>query len=50
MPLSSIAWSTSFMTTGRPLKLITWAISPPIVPAPTTPALKMYISYLLGIA
>ncbi len=44
----------SFSTTGSPLKLMTWAISPPMVPAPTTAALKMYTCFsqerLLGCA
>src|SRR4051794_2003260 len=30
----------SLRTTGMPAELITWAISPPMVPAPTTAALK----------
>src|SRR4051794_22621681 len=39
-PWSTNFWSMSFRTTGMPAELMTWAISPPIVPAPTTAALK----------
>src|SRR3954462_6421664 len=39
-PTSTNFWSTSLRTTGMPAAAMTWAISPPIVPAPTTPALK----------
>src|SRR5258708_2157939 len=47
MPLSSMAWSTSLSTTGRPENEITCAISAPMAPAPTTAALKMYMPALL---
>jgi hypothetical protein len=33
-------WSTSLTTTGMSALAITWAISPPIVPPPSTAALK----------
>src|SRR3954453_2627521 len=39
-PTSTNFWSTSLRTTGMPAAAMTWAISPPIVPAPTTAALK----------
>src|SRR4051812_21236762 len=38
-PWSTNFWSMSLRTTGMPAELMTWAISPPIVPAPTTAAL-----------
>src|SRR3954451_7425584 len=38
-PWSTNFWSMSLRTTEMPAELITWAISPPIVPAPTTAAL-----------
>src|SRR3954454_9735271 len=38
-PWSTKFWSMSLRTTGMPAELMTWAISPPIVPAPTTAAL-----------
>src|SRR5215210_4487944 len=40
-PTSTNFWSTSLRTTGMSAAAIAWAISPPIVPAPTTAALKM---------
>src|SRR5687767_4925906 len=42
-PWSTNFCSTSFSTTSTPDEAITWAISPPIVPAPTTAALNTYI-------
>src|SRR2546423_327973 len=42
-PWSTNFCSTSLSTTSRPAAAITWAISPPIVPAPTTAALNTYI-------
>src|SRR5687767_3965044 len=39
-PSSTNSGSTSFSTTGMPAEAMTWAISPPIVPAPTTAALN----------
>src|SRR3954451_10366585 len=39
-PTSTNFWSTSLRTTGMPAEAMTWAISPPMVPAPTTAALK----------
>src|SRR3954471_14980673 len=39
-PTSTNFRSTSLRTTGMPAAAMTWAISPPIVPAPTTAALK----------
>src|SRR5215212_2087032 len=39
-PWSTNFCSTSFSTTSTPAAAQTWAISPPIVPAPTTAALK----------
>src|SRR3954451_2712164 len=49
-PTSTNFWSTSLRTTGMPAAAITWAISPPMVPAPTTAALKtnMRVPQLLG--
>src|SRR5205807_352403 len=43
MPWSTNFWSTSLSTTSRPAAAMTWAISPPIVPAPTTAALNTYM-------
>src|SRR5437763_4265955 len=43
-PWSTNCRSTSLSTTGRPAEAIVCAISPPIVPAPTTAALNTYIS------
>src|SRR4051812_4765670 len=43
-PWSTNFWSTSLSTTSRPAAAITWAISPPIVPAPTTAALNTYMN------
>ena len=40
-PWSTNFCSTSLSTTGMPDEAITWAISPPMVPAPTTAALAM---------
>src|SRR3954447_22788657 len=53
-PTSTNFWSTSLRTTGMPAAAMTWAISPPIVPAPTTAALKTNmggdpIRHLLGL-
>src|SRR5436305_14808119 len=42
-PWSTNFCSTSFSTTSRPAAAMTCAISPPIVPAPTTAALNTYI-------
>src|SRR3954466_3893975 len=39
-PWSTNFWSTSLSTTGTSALAIAWAISPPIVPAPTTAALN----------
>ena len=39
-PRSTNSCFTSLSTTGMPAEAITWAISPPIVPAPTTAALN----------
>src|SRR3954463_3074117 len=39
-PASTKRRSTSLRTTGMPAAAMTWAISPPMVPAPTTAALK----------
>src|SRR4051794_31890992 len=39
-PLSTSFWSTSLSTTGISAAANVWAISPPIVPAPTTAALN----------
>src|SRR5918994_2373925 len=39
-PVSTKRWSTSLRITGMSAAAITWAISPPITPAPTTAALK----------
>ena len=39
-PASTSSSSTSFSTTGMPAAAIVWAIWPPMVPAPTTAALK----------
>src|SRR4051812_31043032 len=39
-PWSMNFWSTSLSTTSTSAAASTWAISPPIVPAPTTAALK----------
>ncbi len=39
-PVSTNSCLTSLRTTGMPAAEITWAISPPMVPAPTTAALK----------
>src|SRR4051794_41021521 len=39
-PASTKRWSTSLSTTGMSAAAITWAISPPMVPAPTTAALN----------
>src|SRR4051812_20883928 len=43
-PTSTNFWSTSLSTTGTSAAAMTWAISPPMVPAPTTAALKTNIS------
>ena len=48
-------WSTNFCltslrTTAMPADAITWAISPPMVPAPTTAALKTNIARRLTLA
>jgi hypothetical protein len=40
IPVSTNFWSTSLSTTGMSAFAIVCAISPPIVPAPTTAALK----------
>jgi hypothetical protein len=42
-PWSTNFCSTSFSTTGTSADAITWAISPPMVPAPTTAALNTYM-------
>ena len=48
-PASTNSCFTSLRTTGVPDDAITWAISPPMVPAPTTAALFTNTStYLLG--
>src|SRR5215207_4733980 len=39
-PLSTNSCLTSFRRTGMSAAATTWAISPPMTPAPTTPALK----------
>src|SRR3954454_18808063 len=39
-PASTYLWSTSLSRTGTSADAITWAISPPMTPAPTTAALK----------
>jgi hypothetical protein len=39
-PASTRSWRMSLRTTGIPAAAIVWAIWPPIVPAPTTAALK----------
>src|SRR4051794_24456584 len=39
-PASTNDWSTSLSTTGMSAAAMTWAISPPMVPAPTTAALN----------
>src|SRR5215207_10531570 len=39
-PWSTNSCLTSLRTTGTPVEATTWAISPPMVPAPTTAALK----------
>src|SRR6185436_6877909 len=39
-PASTYSWSTSLSRTGTSAAAITWAISPPMTPAPTTAALK----------
>ena len=46
-PVSTNSCSTSLSTTGTPAVAITWAISPPIVPAPTTAALNTNIGPFL---
>jgi hypothetical protein len=38
-------WSTSLRTTGTSAAAMTWAISPPITPAPTTAALKTNMGF-----
>src|SRR3954465_4032584 len=43
-PASTNFWSTSFRTTSTSADASTWAISPPIVPAPTTAALNTNIA------
>src|SRR2546423_13396644 len=43
-PASTNFWSTSFSTTSTSADASTWAISPPIVPAPTTAALNTNMS------
>src|SRR3954470_24263150 len=42
-PWSTNSCLTSLRTTGMPAEATTWAISPPMVPAPTTAALKTNI-------
>ena len=42
-PVSTNSCLTSLRTTGMPAEAMTWAISPPMVPAPTTAALKTNI-------
>src|SRR3712207_5685051 len=43
-PLSTNRRSTSLSTTGTPAAAMTWAISPPMTPAPTTAALNTNIA------
>src|SRR3954469_22074723 len=45
-PASTKRWSTSLSTTGTSADAMTWAISPPMVPAPTTAALNTNIPVL----
>src|SRR5215210_2282456 len=46
-PWSMNFWSTSLSTTGMSAEAMTCAISPPIVPAPTTAALKTNMDWRL---
>src|SRR5215207_9043840 len=47
-PASTNRSSTSLSTTGTPAAAMTWEISPPITPAPTTPALNTNMAATLA--
>ena len=49
-PASTNLWSTSLSRTGTSADAITWAISPPMTPAPTTAALNTNMALTLAFA
>src|SRR5689334_20235695 len=49
-PWSTNFWSTSLRITGRSAAATTWAISPPMTPAPTTAALNTNMALTLASA